>query len=139
LAIGTNVLVDEFRFARQNADALSVEPVLAFVAANVESVEEEEELESTGDHLESAAIHKIYENLLRLIIRRSAKAEKLLRVFGLLALLAHKVRHVLRSFLGDSHALAVEPVVAQVAANVESKQEPMSPQLLAIKSTSNSL
>lgn len=38
LAVGTNVLVDELSLALQDSDAFSVEPVLAFVAANVKSV-----------------------------------------------------------------------------------------------------
>lgn len=38
LAIGTDVLVDEFSLAGQDSDALSMEPVLAFVTADVESI-----------------------------------------------------------------------------------------------------
>lgn len=39
MAVWTNVFVDEFGFALQDSDASAVEPILTFIAANVESVE----------------------------------------------------------------------------------------------------
>lgn len=92
LALGADVLVDALRLRLHDAHAATVEPVLAFVAADVE---------------------------LGLVVRFAAQAVKLLRVARVPALAAHELRQRLRRLLGDADALAVEPVVAQVAAHVE--------------------
>lgn len=92
LALGANVLVNAVRLRLHNADAPAVEPVLALVAANVE---------------------------LRLIVRLAAQTVQLLRVARMLAFAAHELGQRLRSILADADALAVEPIVAQIAAHIE--------------------
>lgn len=69
-----------------------MEPVLALVAANVE---------------------------LRLIVRLAAQTVQLLCVARMLAFAAHELGQRLRSVLADADALAVEPIVAQIAAHIE--------------------
>lgn len=92
LAIGTDVLVDVVSFGLQDADTPTVEPVLTTVAANVE---------------------------LRFIVGLPAEAKQFLRVARVFALRADELGYRFAALLGDADAVAVEPVVAEVASHVE--------------------
>ena len=57
--------------------------------------------------------------LLGVVVRLLTQAIQLLRVLRLLALVAHELRQRPTALLGDSHAVAVEPITAQIAPDVE--------------------
>lgn len=62
---------------------------------------------------------KLKKYSLRLVVRLLAQTEQLLRLPGVLALRAYELRQRLAALLRYADAVAVEPVVAQVAADVE--------------------
>lgn len=93
LAVRADVFINEFSFALQNANAPAMEPILALVTANVE---------------------------LRFIVRLSTQAVQFLGVSSVLTFAAYELGMILRVSLRDADTLSMEPVVAQIAANVES-------------------
>lgn len=92
VAIRAYVLVNVVCLALQYSNAPSVEPVLALITANVE---------------------------LRFVVRLTAEAVQLLRVPGVLTLPANVLGDLLRLRLTDANAVSVEPIVTQIATNVE--------------------
>lgn len=69
LTVGTNILVYEISLALKNSNAFSVEPILTFIAAYVESGRKIIKLKFYSSQ------NMTHQNLLRLIVWRAAKTE----------------------------------------------------------------
>lgn len=116
LTVGANVLIDELCLALQNSHAAPMEPVLAFITANVKSVT----LHDNVGYFFENPIRGGY--LLGFIVRLFAQAVQFLRLASMLAFATHKLVDFLGLLLGDSNAVPVEPIMAQVTTDVKSAE-----------------